>query len=260
MTSRESPLFPLDCRSTKTPRDRGCDEEVRVPPSHPLVLLLRLAAPDALVLAFVLAAHHPLVPGALAALPEAPALLADDAAPAEPARLHGVVLLAAAPPADHPVRPLVEVVLGLVVALVAAVHLLAAREPEPAERALVVAARPVVGQRVADVQAQLLLVPLRARRRRQRPAVADGEELYLGDLELEFAVALAADVGGDVAPYRHQSDARSRAPSARGNHCAVGALVNETDSTRRKYRAHLGNMSATVQPDTSIKPARVEFW
>lgn len=85
--------------------------------------------------------------------------------------------------------------LGRVVAAVAGVHLPAAREPEPAVRALVVRAGASVGERLARVETQLLLPPSRAGGGPGcGPPVRDGQEFHLGDLERELPVAFAADV------------------------------------------------------------------
>src|SRR6478735_563401 len=101
-------------------------------PLDRLVLLGRRRSKP-LVFPRVLATHQRLVSCSLTTLPEALALLADDAASAERARLHGVVLLATAPSANHAVSPLDDVVFSAVVALVARVHLVTTREAKPTE-------------------------------------------------------------------------------------------------------------------------------
>lgn len=172
------------------------------------ILLGTRRRPDPLVLSGILPAHEPLISRALAALPEAPALPPNDAAAAKVASIHGVVLLAAAPSANHAVRPLIHVVFGLFVAPVARVHAVAARETKPAERLFVVGTGAAVGQRLAGVEAESLRLAAWARRRRGEGAGRDEEELHLGDLEREFAVALAADVGGVFAPDGDEASAR----------------------------------------------------
>lgn len=83
----------------------------------------RFDCSNALVLARILPAHHPLVSRALAALPEASTLPANDSPPAEITHFHRVVLLSTAPTANHSVRPLVHMVLCFVVASVAGMDL-----------------------------------------------------------------------------------------------------------------------------------------
>ncbi len=156
------------------------------------------------MLPLIASSHQGLISRPLPTLPVAAASLPDDASAAEGTALGAEVLLARAPAADHTVGPLVGVVLRRIVALVARMHLAAARESEPAVAALVVFAGAAPGERIAYVQAQLLLASARtARRREDGGARGIGEKLDVGDLERETAVALAAHVRGRLAAHRH---------------------------------------------------------
>lgn len=176
----------------------------------------------------ILAAHERTVPRPLAALPEPAPLAPDDAPPAEPARVRRVPLLAAAPPADHPAGPLIDVALGIIMTPIARVHAVAAREAEPPVALAVVRARPALREGGTRVQAELLRLLDRPGGWRGERAGADGEELDGRDLEGELAVAGAADVGGRVAADRDQPLALRGALCAdgdegRGQHVDDGA-------------------------------------
>lgn len=95
--------------------------------------------------------------------------------------------------------------LSRVVALVARIDLAAAGEPEPAVALLVVCAGATSGQRLARVQAQLLLASPWTRRRRQGQAGARrvGEEPDVWDLEREAAVAFPAHICSRLTTHRH---------------------------------------------------------
>ena len=88
-----------------------------------------------------------------------------------------------------------------IMTLIARIHFRTARKPEPAEALFVVGARAAVGEWLARVQAQALLLAARARRRREELLCAGGvgEKLDVGQREGEAGVAVAADVCGGVA-------------------------------------------------------------
>jgi hypothetical protein len=120
--------------------------------------------------------------------------------------------------------PLINMRLLAVMAAVTRIHLAAAAKAEPAVALPVVLARAAGGQRLAGVQAQLLLLAARAGRRREvvRGAGRVGEELDVGQGEAEARVALAADVGGGFAADR--GEARGRGGGAGGAGWGEGAV------------------------------------
>lgn len=123
------------------------------PSRNSSVLPLHLAAANPLVLLRVFPAHQRPVSGPLPTLPETPSLTTNDAASTETASVDTVVLLPAAPSADHPVCPLVDMVLSIVVAFVACVDFVAAGEAEPAMRPLVVSANATIRKRLSSMDA-----------------------------------------------------------------------------------------------------------
>lgn len=181
----------------------------------PSVLILGLSAPYTAELSLVFTTHLDLVSGPLAALPKATTLLANDAHAAKAACFYRVVLLSAAPSADHTVRPLVRVILSGIVALVTRMHFAAAGEAKPPVRALVMGARSSVGQRLSSVQPKFLQAPFRSRSRGKCRTMRDGQELHFWYFECELVVALSANIGSHLAPNRDQSGACYRASPAR---------------------------------------------
>ncbi|CAL3962613.1 unnamed protein product [Diplocarpon coronariae] len=126
-------------------------------PSSRIRMVFRLPAPQPPKLPLILPTHPHLIPGPLAPLPEATNAFPPDQTPtADRAVFRPVVLLAGAVPADHTVRPLVRVLLSLLVALVARVHLQAAAEAEPAVALRVVAAAPAFWELAAGRQSERL--------------------------------------------------------------------------------------------------------
>ena len=97
-----------------------------------MLILLRRRGSEALVLSGVFPVHKCSIPCPLPTFPEAGAPTTDDASSAERAGIDSIALLARAPSTDHHVRPLVDVVLGCVMALVTWMHAIAAAEAEPA--------------------------------------------------------------------------------------------------------------------------------
>lgn len=158
-------------------------------------------APNTAMFPLILPTHPDSIPRPLTALPE-PTYppLAHQALMARRAVLRTVVLLARAPPTDHALGPLVDMLLSLVMALVARVHLLAAREAEPAVRLGVVAAAAALGELGAGHEAQGFFCAAPPGRECCR-AGGDAQELDAGDGEGEFLVALAADVGDRLAAH-----------------------------------------------------------
>ena len=142
-----------DRRSTSLPL-------VHPSPCHHLSLLLR--RPQPLVLPPIPPPHQRLIPRPLPPLPIPLALPPNDAPPTKGTALDPIILLPRAPPTNHPIRPLIDMVLDRIMALVARIHLGAAREAEPAVAAAVVGACTLPGQLVAGVQAELLLPAARA--------------------------------------------------------------------------------------------------
>lgn len=164
---------------------------VLIPPASSSGLLCPSGPPK---LPLILPAHLHTIPRALPSLPEAPGALANQQVVADSAVLRPVVRFPGAPPTDHAVRPLVRVLLVIIVALVACVHLLAAAEPEPTITLRVVSASAALGELGAGSQAQGLLLAARSAGRWKPVERGDAEELELRDGECEFVVALAADI------------------------------------------------------------------
>jgi hypothetical protein len=150
-------------------------------------------------LPLILPAHLDTISRALASLPEASAALANQGVVADTAVLRPVVGLPRAPPTYHAVCPLVGVLLGTVMTLIASVHLLAAAEPEPPVALRVVAAPPALGEFCAGRETKRLLLAGRAAGRREPVEGGDAQEFELRDRECEFLMAFAAHVPGRLA-------------------------------------------------------------
>lgn len=190
----------MDLLDSLAPSAASCSLVAEHPPLQPSSSSL-CCSPRPPILPLVLPTHlHP-VPRALASLPEAPNAPAHQQLVARRAVLRPIVTLPRAPAADHAVRPLVRVLLALVVALVARVHLLAAAEPEPPVALGVVPASTAPRELGAWRQAQRLLFPSRAAGRRQPVERRDAQELGLRDGEAELLVALAAHVPRRLAAH-----------------------------------------------------------
>ena len=107
----------------------------------------------------ILPTHADLIPGPLTALPETGTLPTHDAFPAEPAILWPVWLFPAAPAAYHAVAVLIRVLLLLVVAFVAWVHLIAATKSEPPVGLGIVFAAAAVWELCPRYEAERLALP-----------------------------------------------------------------------------------------------------
>lgn len=167
-------------------------------------MFLVIRAADTFVLPRVALAHELLVSRTSPSLPEAPSLPAYDRPPAELAGVDAVVLLSRAPAADHPVGPLVDVLLGRVVASVARIHLGAAREAEPAVGSPVVGADATLRQLLPGTDPEVLLLATRSRGGGEHGGGSHAHELHLGYLEGEPRVALSARVRYRVALHGRQ--------------------------------------------------------
>ena len=98
--------------------------------SPPLSLLHRSSGSSVLPLVFP--AHFDFIPRPLSTLPEPPSTsLPNKHTMAETAILRSVVSFPTAPPTNHAISPFIRMVLFIVMALIARVHLLATAEAKP---------------------------------------------------------------------------------------------------------------------------------
>lgn len=115
-----------------------------------------------------------------------------------------------------------------VVAPVAGVHSVAAAEAEPAVTLAIMLACSARGQRLPRAEAQLVLFPDVPGRRGGQCSRSIREEAHVGDLEVEFPVTVAADVGCALAADGDETGRRR------------GALGADGDEGARQHVGHRG--------------------